>query len=265
MPDTNFSAMKKRAVSCACTPCRELQKKCDGFIPCGRCVSAKREEKCVLAPQQKRGRKGKAGEHAGGQQDDALLSTETLFAGNNVGTTNFLLSLILSNCSSLVRNPQFRPADLLKCFEVDLGSDFVTIDLNGVDFNSFLPSVYNCSVVAQSFSGYGSTLFGVVTGLRILDFFAEKHSEEESTRVFGAMLKSSRGRAHVKRCAFPHTKTFAGSASGSVICKSTSHVLFDESGAPRLMFASVYDFFAGDLFPEIDFQLDTDMFEVFYS
>ncbi len=260
--------MKKRAsvVSCACVPCKKAQKKCDGNAPCARCVTKKQEADCVLAPQQKRGRKVRAAseEVVDVVEAEAVCS----WANANANTTKYLLSVLLaSHTQNLLANPQFRPADLARCFNVELGADHMTVDVSNMDFSSLLPSLLSSPVVSQTLSRTGADLFGSIVGKRVAEIFAEKHSVEENLRVFGAMFtpaKAAARRAHVKSFAFQHSKSFFGSQSMTIVCRSKSHVLFDECGVAKLLFVSVYDFFESPIMADFDFHLDVDLFDLLY-
>lgn len=253
----DFKMKKKRAlVSCACTRCSQLKKKCDGTVPCSRCVEAQKEKDCALAVQQKRGPKAKLAV----VQDEGEKSEVCLPGSSHVNTT-FLLSMLLA--TDLIRNPQFRPSDLARCFNVELGADHVTVDLSRLDFSAFLPSVLSSPVVSQN----GADLFGQVVGRQIAEVFADKYPLDETLRVFGAMFSPAAAaarRAHIKSFSFAHSKSYYGALlSTTITCRSKSHILFDETGVPKLLFVSLSDFFEPPIFADVDYFPDVDnMFDL---
>jgi len=119
--------MSARNTRVVCLSCRVSKRKCDGNIPCGRCIEKGKEDTCMQVMPKKRGRKRKVDSNGRGGTENSVVALipgyemQDLKLGQQ---QNIILSLMLGYADRALRE---RPGDIASCFGLKFSSSFIAV------------------------------------------------------------------------------------------------------------------------------------------
>lgn len=212
----------------SCARCAKGKRRCNGEIPCDRCIRLELADSCCRVEKKKRGRR-------------------PLVVAEAPNSLDLALSLLLSHGTSAFAA---RPRDFASSFGCDLGGDFVGVEmapfrqqrptfLTGEDvYDAFFPwfaqsRVACCQLTHPAFFGFdlsGKRLGDVVTDYR-------STGEVQDIGMF-TVLQVPEGKSCVKQfdCPYPRRVQFGPL---DLLCHVRNMFFFDETGMVKLMFVSI--------------------------
>lgn len=259
-----FSAKRSRVrVAVACIPCKEGKRRCDGGVPCGRCVKMGRGEVCLRLEPKKRGRRPKTDyeEHMSEEQAIVVKQEQSVVASSSDITTisvhasqALLLSALLSHGLAAVVE---RPLDVAASFGLDLGRDFVGISIpslsslqsNGWRNNAeearrvLTPIFLQSRVVSARFETPALHTPGPIVGKRICElatnYRSEWHQQASSCNQVLELMECKPGKPTIRAYECPHPHTLCIDSSKKLRCYVRVVFFFNEHAAPVFMFSTI--------------------------
>lgn len=258
---------KAKPATMVCLPCRTSKRRCDGKIPCHRCVEQNKAELCIQVVPKKRGRKRKVEEGGRGGPENSILALAPDFDMQDLklGTQqHMILSIMMAYADQALHD---RPRDIAASFGLDFQSGFVAVEYAAGNFLDPLDAFWNSRVVSAGLTenpkfpdivSDPSVFIG-----RTIKQLTVQHARETDTDGMALVRRvlttpsPTPNRPWIRRYRTKREIYSQYQVPARVVLENT--IFMNERGEPQWMFIAIADRQRGD--PGVNVQqLDTELF-----